>query len=75
MFLGLYGLGGPLPLFLQVFILKAFKSNVFVSVHFNGVTGAFPGSADSKGVSVRGSGELNENPEASAQNYPSDILA
>jgi hypothetical protein len=40
----------PTPPFLDLFITKDFKSNEFGSVHSEGVTERFFGSADSKGV-------------------------
>ena len=45
------GEGAPSPVFLDLLILKSFKSNDFGSAHSKGVAGANLGSAHSKGVS------------------------
>ena len=45
------GEGAPSPRFLDLLILKSFKSNDFGSAHSKGVADANLGSAHSKGVS------------------------
>lgn len=54
------GARSPLPLFSDLFITKELKAGNFGSVHSEGVTGAFHGSAHSGGFSSDIYGEVGK---------------